>query len=112
MLIHIYNSDLFFKFPQITNSIKLRNNTHHTSFPIKMSKLLILLVTVVACSHAASVEKCTASVTTASGSHAPTSFCSGDIIFQEEFDSLNFKKWQHENTLGGGGVSFVQFVLF
>lgn len=51
-------------------------------------------------------KKCTPSVTTTSGSFAPTgTICPGDIIFQEEFDALNFQKWQHENTLGGGGVS-------
>lgn len=71
-----------------------------------MSKLLFLLFVTIAASQAASTgpEKCTATVTTASGTQAPTSFCSGDIIFQEEFDYLNLKKWQHESTLGGGGV--------
>lgn len=50
-------------------------------------------------------QTCNPSVTTASGSFAPTEICSGAIIFQEEFDALNFQKWQHESTLGGGGVS-------
>ncbi|KAK9736484.1 Glycosyl hydrolases family 16 [Popillia japonica] len=49
-------------------------------------------------------QDCTPSATTASGSFAPQgTICSGQIIFQEEFDSLNFQKWEHENTLGGGG---------
>ena len=25
------------------------------------------------------------------------------LIFEDNFDTLNFKKWQHEITLGGGG---------
>lgn len=73
-----------------------------------MSKRLLLFsllcVASALLSQAASTSKCTESVTTASGTFAPTSICSGDIIFQEEFDALNFKKWQHESTLGGGGV--------
>lgn len=66
----------------------------------------VILVAVI-CSFATAQEKlCDPSVTTASGSFAPTgTICPGDIIFQEEFDALNFQKWNHENTLGGGGVS-------
>lgn len=43
--------------------------------------------------------------TTASGTHAPArgSFASGDLIFEELFEELNFDTWQHENTLAGGG---------
>lgn len=56
-------------------------------------------------------QDCTPSATTASGSFAPQgTICSGQIIFQEEFDSLNFQKWEHENTLGGGGVSIVLYI--
>lgn len=29
--------------------------------------------------------------------------CSGDLIFEDNFDYFDFKKWEHENTLGGGG---------
>lgn len=44
------------------------------------------------------------SQTTVSGSAAPTgTICSGDLIFEDTFDTLDHKKWQHENTLGGGG---------
>lgn len=47
---------------------------------------------------------CTVSQTTVSGSAAPTgTICSGDLIFEDTFDTLDHKKWQHENTLGGGG---------
>ncbi|XP_075970510.1 beta-1,3-glucan-binding protein-like [Anticarsia gemmatalis] len=46
---------------------------------------------------------CTPSVTTVSGTHAPAKICSGALIFKDEFDEFDFEKWQHENTLGGGG---------
>lgn len=44
-------------------------------------------------------------ITTASGTHAPSrgSFSSGDLIFEEVFEELDFELWQHENTLAGGG---------
>ncbi|KRT86910.1 hypothetical protein AMK59_1529, partial [Oryctes borbonicus] len=62
------------------------------------------VIFVVICGFAFARKKCDPSITTASGTFAPTDkICPGDIIFQEEFDSLNLKKWQHENTLGGGG---------
>lgn len=70
-----------------------------------MHKLLVVAVTL-AVAQAATVNRdCVASQTVASGTHAPSEICSGDIIFQDEFDSLDFKRWQHEQTLGGGGVS-------
>lgn len=42
-------------------------------------------------------------ITTASGTHAPPrgSFQSGDLIFEEVFEELDFERWQHENTLAG-----------
>ncbi|GLV44855.1 Gram-negative bacteria binding protein 1 [Carabus blaptoides fortunei] len=46
---------------------------------------------------------CRKSLTTVSGTHAPTSFCSGDVIFKDNFERINFKVWKHENTLSGGG---------
>lgn len=48
----------------------------------------------------------TLSITKVSGTHAPLGdLCPGDLIFEDTFDELNMKKWQHELTLGGGGVS-------
>lgn len=53
--------------------------------------------------------KCELSLTTASGAyvvHKPSGqFCSGDLIFEETFDLFDLRKWQHENTLAGNGVS-------
>lgn len=48
---------------------------------------------------------CTPSVTTVSGTHAPATVCSGALIFADDFEEFDLEKWQHENTLAGGGVS-------
>lgn len=59
--------------------------------------------------HPHNLPRCPAdkiSPTTASGKVAPTGpFCSGQLIFEENFNELDFDVWQHENTLAGGGVS-------
>ncbi|CRK99328.1 CLUMA_CG012566, isoform A [Clunio marinus] len=47
---------------------------------------------------------CTPTLTTVSGSKAPPAgFCSGDLIFEENFDNLDQSKWRHEITMAGGG---------
>ncbi|XP_018330842.1 beta-1,3-glucan-binding protein-like [Agrilus planipennis] len=46
---------------------------------------------------------CLSSITKVGGEKAPSTVCSGDLVFQDEFDFLDFTKWQHENTLTGGG---------
>ncbi|XP_049865948.1 beta-1,3-glucan-binding protein-like isoform X2 [Pectinophora gossypiella] len=46
---------------------------------------------------------CMVSETTVSGTHAPATFCSGDLIFSDDFQEFDLEKWQHENTLAGGG---------
>ncbi|EAT38986.1 AAEL009178-PA [Aedes aegypti] len=52
------------------------------------------------------------SVTTASGSSVyRKTFCSGDLIFEDNFDKLNLEKWEHEHTLGGGGNWEFQYYL-
>lgn len=38
-------------------------------------------------------------------SAASGQYCSGDLIFEDTFDIFDTRKWQHENTLSGGGVS-------
>lgn len=55
-------------------------------------------------SIAVSVTKaCTGSLTTVKGTHAPKTFCSGDLIFEENFDTFDTNKWQHAVTMAGGG---------
>ncbi|CAG9799659.1 unnamed protein product [Chironomus riparius] len=46
---------------------------------------------------------CNPSVTKASGSKAPRQICSGQLLFEDNFDSLDKSKWKFENTMAGGG---------
>lgn len=34
-------------------------------------------------------------------------YCSGDLIFEDTFDLFDLRKWQHDNTLSGNGVSII-----
>lgn len=64
-----------------------------------MKNLLIsvfLIINFINCAFACSV-------TTVSGSRAPRNFCAGDLIFEDNFNSLDNSKWRHEVTLAGGG---------
>lgn len=42
-------------------------------------------------------------ITTASGTRAPSGFCAGDLIFEDNFNTLDQGKWRHEMSLSGGG---------
>lgn len=49
---------------------------------------------------------CTPSITKVSAGDVPLGqLCSGQLVLNEEFDSLDTGLWEHEKTLGGGGVS-------
>lgn len=51
---------------------------------------------------------CTPSETTASGPYAPKGpFCSGELIFEEEFNDFDLNLWHHAITLNGGYVSIM-----
>lgn len=65
-----------------------------------MWSLILGVAALVSVGHA-----CAPSPTTVSGTHAPETVCSGDLIFNDDFDVFDLEKWQHEITLGGGGVS-------
>lgn len=47
-------------------------------------------------------ENCERSITTVNGLNP---VCSGQLIFFEDFNTLNTNVWKHEVTLWGGGVS-------
>lgn len=57
------------------------------------------------------VKACGWSPTTASGTKKPNQICAGQLIFEDNFDSLDQSKWQHEVTLGGGGNWEFQWYL-
>ena len=67
---------------------------------INMRSLVILV-----CTIAAAAAQCVPSATTAIGTKAPATICSGDLIFDEEFDTFDLSVWNHEKTASGGGVS-------
>lgn len=57
-----------------------------------------------------SLNQCIRSVTTTSGKNAPTGdLCSGQLILDENFDDFDRNRWEHEITMGGGGVSIEAF---
>lgn len=58
---------------------------------------------ILVCTIAAASAQCVQSVTTAIGTKAPATICSGDLIFNEEFNSLDLSTWNHEKTASGGG---------
>jgi len=67
---------------------------------INMRSLVILV-----CTIGAAAAQCVPSATTAIGTKAPATICSGDLIFDEEFDTFHLSVWNHEKTASGGGVS-------
>lgn len=48
--------------------------------------------------------KCKPSITSTSGQAVLKEFCSGSLIFEENFDILDKEIWHHEITFWGGGV--------
>lgn len=52
-------------------------------------------------------------VTTASGPKAPPSgsFCSGDLIFEDNFDTFDHTKWFNDQTMAGGGNDEFQWYV-
>lgn len=63
---------------------------------------VLLAVSLIAVSEAV----CPRSITRVSGKNVPNGpLCSGQLLLNEEFNYLNKNLWEHEITLGGGGVS-------
>jgi hypothetical protein len=54
-------------------------------------------------------KACDPSETTVSGTEALESICSGALIFEENFNSLDQSKWRHEVTMAGGGNNEFQW---
>jgi len=81
----------------VLNIIKLEEST--------MRSLVILV-----CTIAAARAQCVPSVTTAVGTKAPATICSGDLIFNDDFNTFDLSTWNHERTAGGGGVSDMTFI--
>lgn len=56
-----------------------------------------------------SVLACEPTLTTVIGTEAPQSFCSGDLIFEDNFNTLDRVKWYHEQSMWGGGKKCLSF---
>ncbi|XP_030761869.1 beta-1,3-glucan-binding protein-like [Sitophilus oryzae] len=77
-----------------------------------MKGFLFLLSTCAALIGTTYSQDCTESQTTVSGTLAPTGqLCSGQLIFEDNFEEFSLKKWQHEKTLSGGGNWEFQYYL-
>jgi beta-glucanase (GH16 family) len=48
-------------------------------------------------------SQCRRSVTTVIGTKKPSQICSGELIFEDNFDELDKSTWKFENNMGGGG---------
>ncbi|CAD7089074.1 unnamed protein product [Hermetia illucens] len=72
---------------------------------------IVIYLWVAAASILPAQSHCPTSLTTASGSaiRRNDGFCSGELIFEDNFDKLNFKYWEHESTLSGEGNSEFQW---
>lgn len=46
---------------------------------------------------------CTPSPTRVTGTLTPNVICSGQLLFEDNFDRIDYTKWTFENTLAGGG---------
>lgn len=46
--------------------------------------------------------QCGSTVTTCSGTKAPQQVCAGALIFEDNFNSFDLSKWQHEVSFSGG----------
>lgn len=69
-----------------------------------MKFLLVASLLVFALISSAAAQCAQPSITSASGEYAPSGqICSGQVIFEDNFDTLDLALWRHENTLSGGG---------
>lgn len=61
-----------------------------------------LLILVILYFTAASAQECVPSVTTVSGRAAASEVCSGELVFEDNFDTLDLTKWSQDVNLWGG----------
>ncbi|XP_056629844.1 uncharacterized protein LOC130440605 [Diorhabda sublineata] len=78
-------------------------SSEQSHFKIDYVQAKMILTTLIINLLVYNVHSCVESITTVSGTHAAATVCSGDLIFEDNFSKLDLTKWQHEQTLGGGG---------
>jgi hypothetical protein len=85
------------------------NKRHLAVWPVlnivKLEESTMRSLVILACTIAAATAQCSPSVTTAFGTKAPATICSGDLIFNDDFNTFDLWTWNHEKTAAGGGVS-------
>lgn len=79
---------------------------------LKMTTLIVVAIIVFAATSVNS-QCANPTETTVIGTHAPSpgTFCSGDLIFQDNFDTLDHAKWFHDQTMAGGGNDEFQWYV-
>lgn len=66
----------------------------------------VILISLILTKYNVAKECKEKSLTTASGSFVRENvYCKGELIFEDNFDVLNFRVWQHEISLTGSAVS-------
>ncbi|XP_039447616.1 beta-1,3-glucan-binding protein-like [Culex pipiens pallens] len=74
------------------------------------SLLIALILAIAVLNNVQAACRNPSSPTTASGWKAPKGpFCSGQLIFEDNFNRLDRAVWEHENSLGGGGNNEFQW---
>lgn len=76
-----------------------------------MIRLTLLILLVYYASAAKLSKACEPTATTVVGTHAPRSFCAGDLIFEDNFDTFDQDVWKHAVTMAGGGNYEFQWVV-
>lgn len=61
-----------------------------------------LLVLAIVYFTAAAAQVCEPSVTTVSGRAAASEICSGELVFEDNFETLDLTKWSQDVNLWGG----------
>lgn len=73
---------------------------------LKYRRFVVILATLLPFFVVEIESQCVRSATTVSGKNAPAGdLCSGQLLLNENFNKFDRSLFEHELTLGGGGVS-------
>lgn len=106
-LIDLHNDCIVITTKSNCFSFSLLRNTQ-TEYSKKMIRIFVFFIVIVEIfTSQECVEK---SITTASGTFVSSKdYCRGQLIFEDNFDDFDLRKWQHEISLTGSAVSFCRF---
>jgi beta-glucanase (GH16 family) len=86
-------------FGGIKGGANLKSDHQFSLFIYSVMKVFLLIFALIG----GAFSQCTPSVTRVVGTQAPAQVCSGQIIFEDDFNTIDRNKWFFENTLAGGG---------